>query len=1493
MLSYLFKTRGETLARWLSILVLAGSVAPGAQAQLPGSGHSKASADLLQKMDAGKAQDLIVVYDDKTIEDEVRLLQSEQGPHALHSRIIAHKAGQYARYKQASLAEVGTSETEVLRDYSHLPANLVRVHSRHALDRLLAQPGVAGVYANRIEQKLLAQSLPLVGQPQVAAQGNLGAGTTVAVLDTGVDYTHSAFGACTAPGVPASCKVVYAQDFAFSDGKRDDNGHGTNVAGIVAGVAPGAKIIALDVFGAAGTASSSDILSAISWVIANQANYNIVAMNLSLGSGSFTSPVASGVYNTAVVQARAAGVLTIAAAGNDGYTNALSQPAATSGVVSVGAVYDSKMGSFNWGSPLRCTDTSSAADKVTCFSNSASFLTLLAPGSQILAAGITEGGTSQASPHVAGAVAVLRSAFPTETLDQTVARLINGVQVTDSRNDIAKPRLNLPQALGVSAATCAYTLSEVSHSFDSNNGSASISVTTGPNCSWSAASAASNSGWITVTAGNSGTGIGTVSYSVAVNPNLAARTGSITVAGQTFTVAQSGSVGNLANVMLNSGFEDGPIAWTDSAANGLPLITTYLNPTNVTNSWYAWLCGYNNCLDTLYQDITVPADAQNAFVQFKYWIKSDESSGTSVYDSMVLRAFSPGNTSAGKSWTLSNVNATADWVQSPQYDVSAYRGQTIRIQFSASTDASLATDFLLDDVHLMVSGSAPDTQVPTVPSGLSAVAISTNAIRLSWMPATDNVAVNAYKIYRDGVLLASTGSVLSYSDTSLTAGASYSYTVLACDAAGNCSAQSLAVVAVTPSAISDTQAPTVPANLSGFGTSVSSLKLSWSAASDNIGVTQYKVYRNGSLLSALGKVSSYADSGLTPSTSYSYTVSACDAAGNCSAQSQAVSVSTLSPFNSSTPLIIDGVISVSSSGYLANISIGAITNRSYSMTSGSLRIELWAFATPFTGTELGYKTASIRTSAITGGLDQLTPRQSLTGLTLSLPYTPPPTVNSNIVVFVTEYSASCSQVDKFCYAYYVNLHESELPTVPTSLTASTVNSSQIDLAWTAATDNVGVATYKLYRNGVQIAVLGNVTSYSDLGLTALASYSYTVSACDAVGNCSAQSAATSATTPAAPDTLSPSVPSGLTATALSSSQVKLVWVAATDNVGVTAYKIYSGGALVTTLGNVTSTLRTTVASTSYRYTIAACDAVGNCSSQSAAASVTTPALADTVPPSVPAGLTAAPVNESKINLTWTAATDNVGVTSYKLYRGNGLLVTLGNVTSYSDTGLRGATLYSYTVQACDALSNCSALSPEVLATTSSVMTALALVQGWNLMGNSTDAPIQVATTFANSNQFVSVWKWLAPQSAWGFYAPDLAAQEGTVLADYAAAKGYQVLATIAGGEGYWVNVKKAVSISVPAGNVLSALSVGSTLIKGWNLISVGETVAPKQFCDAQSGAVTTLWAWDATGSSWYFYAPGLDASGALLNYASSKGYLDFTTSNKTLGAGIGFWVNKP
>jgi chitodextrinase len=184
-----------------------------------------------------------------------------------------------------------------------------------------------------------------------------------------------------------------------------------------------------------------------------------------------------------------------------------------------------------------------------------------------------------------------------------------------------------------------------------------------------------------------------------------------------------------------------------------------------------------------------------------------------------------------------------------------------------------------------------DIIAPSTPAGLSASAISSSQINVSWSASTDNVGVTGYRVYRAGTLLATLGAVTTYQNAGLTPSTSFSYTVLAIDAAGNASAQSASASATTQAAL-DTTAPSVPGGLTAAAASSSQINLSWSASTDNVGVTGYKVFRNGVQIATTSALA-YANTGLLPATTYSFAVAAFDAAGNSSAQSAAVSKRTL------------------------------------------------------------------------------------------------------------------------------------------------------------------------------------------------------------------------------------------------------------------------------------------------------------------------------------------------------------------------------------------------------------------------------------------------------------------------------------------------------------------------------------------------------------------------------------------------------------------------
>ncbi|MGZ4638789.1 MAG: metallophosphoesterase, partial [Actinomycetes bacterium] len=183
----------------------------------------------------------------------------------------------------------------------------------------------------------------------------------------------------------------------------------------------------------------------------------------------------------------------------------------------------------------------------------------------------------------------------------------------------------------------------------------------------------------------------------------------------------------------------------------------------------------------------------------------------------------------------------------------------------------------------------PDTQPPTPPSGVTADLATSTRVDVSCQAASDNVAVTGYRVYRNGTKVADQTSTRFF-DT-VVAGGTYRYAMTAVDAAGNESSPSATVLAT------DKTAPTAPTGLSGRAVSSGQIDLTWGAATDNIGVAAYRVYRDGALLAdrvppATAGATTFRDSSARPGTSYRYQVSALDAAANESAKSAVAIVST-------------------------------------------------------------------------------------------------------------------------------------------------------------------------------------------------------------------------------------------------------------------------------------------------------------------------------------------------------------------------------------------------------------------------------------------------------------------------------------------------------------------------------------------------------------------------------------------------------------------------
>jgi subtilisin family serine protease len=341
---------------------------------------------------------------------------------------------------------------------------------RADVDRLASDPRVRAVEIDRGGEGALLQSLPYIGVDIVRAQGFDGYGVTVAVLDTGVDIANSDFEGrivaqrCFCENLDGSGCCPNGELQQSGDGAAmDDNGHGTNVAGIVAGggasapagVAPAAKIVAVKVMDRSNAFSSfTQIYLALQWISEKRPDVKVI--NMSLGSSAlYTTTNCGGAAIALGMQdvigaLRRRGVLITASTGNQGSKTTTTLPACMQDVLGVGAIYDS-VGSYTY---YNCPDPSAQLGSVTCFTNSSDAIDIVAPGAPITASrrggGLsTYSGTSMAAPHVAGVIALMMQASGgILTADQTEHILKStGKVAVDPRNGRMFPSLDAAAAL--------------------------------------------------------------------------------------------------------------------------------------------------------------------------------------------------------------------------------------------------------------------------------------------------------------------------------------------------------------------------------------------------------------------------------------------------------------------------------------------------------------------------------------------------------------------------------------------------------------------------------------------------------------------------------------------------------------------------------------------------------------------------------------------------------------------------------------------------------------------------------------------------------------------------------------------------------------------------------------------------------------------------------------------------------------------------------------
>jgi chitodextrinase len=574
---------------------------------------------------------------------------------------------------------------------------------------------------------------------------------------------------------------------------------------------------------------------------------------------------------------------------------------------------------------------------------------------------------------------------------------------------------------------------------------------------------------------------------------------------------------------------------------------------------------------------------------------------------------------------------------------------------------------------LTVSTAAcADTQPPTPPSGFTQLSTTRDAVVLGWNPSSDDTRVVEYGVYRDLQRVA-TAAEPNVALAGLACGSTYAYAVDAADASGNRSPRSNVYVRTTSCATppaADTTPPSTPTGLAASGVTQTGLALSWNASSDNVGVVGYDVYRNGAKV-ASPTSTNLNQSSLACGSSYSFAVAARDAAGNTSSQAQ-LSVST-SACSQPPPPVTDTTPPSTPTGLAAS-----------GVTQTGLALS-WNASSDNVGV-VGYDV--YRNGAKVASPTSTNLNQSSLACGSSYSFA----VAARDAAGNTSSQAQLSVSTSACSPPA----DTTSPSTPSGLGVSGATSTSVSLRWTASTDNVGVAGYRVYVNSAYSTTTAQLAATVS-GLACGSAYVFQVDAFDLEGNGSARASVT-ASTAACADTQAPSAPLNVAATSRTATSIALAWSASTDNVGVTGYGLFRAGSQVATTSLTNAIFSGLACNTNYTLAVDASDAAGNRSAKTTVMVATT-ACPDTTPPSTPSGLAASNITQSGLTLTWNASSDNVGVTGYDVYR-NGTKMTTASSTSSSQTGLACGTSYTLGVVARDAAGNSSSQA-SLQATTSS------------------------------------------------------------------------------------------------------------------------------------------------------------------------------------------------
>jgi chitodextrinase len=581
-------------------------------------------------------------------------------------------------------------------------------------------------------------------------------------------------------------------------------------------------------------------------------------------------------------------------------------------------------------------------------------------------------------------------------------------------------------------------------------------------------------------------------------------------------------------------------------------------------------------------------------------------------------------------------------------------------------------DFAFDN---QVISTSSDVFPPTAPSGLTATAVGA-AVDLSWTASTDNIGVTGYTVNRNGATIATVGGGTTYHDSSVVSGTTYTYTVDAVDAAGNHSQLSNSATA-TP--VSDGQAPTVPTGLGATAVNPTRVDLTWSPSTDNLAVTGYTLYRDGSQVGVVGgSTTSFTDFTASPATQYSYTVDAFDAAGNHSAPS--------SPAVVTTPAIPANLTAPTISG---TATVGQTLTADRGTWSGTEPITYtyqWRDCDQGGGSCVDIAGATSQTYIV--ALSDLD-KTLRVAVTASNPFGSASATSdaSDVVVEQASPPSNTSQPTI-----------SGLTQVGETLTADPgqwVGTEPITYAYQWQTcDSSGGNCSDIFAQTAQTYTL----TEQDQGTT----LRVTVTASNTVGSDVATSDATAVINddgPIPPSNSAPPSISGTTSVGQTLTANNGTWTGSEPIMYAYQWRrCDQAGANCVDIGGATSQLYT-LTSSDLAKTIRVAVTASNVAGSATVSSAATGSVVDSTPPTAPSNLTATAIGPNRVDLSWSASTDNVGVAGYTIYRGGAPIATVSGTTSYSDTTVSGSTTYTYTVDAFDAAQNHSTVSAPASVTT--------------------------------------------------------------------------------------------------------------------------------------------------------------------------------------------------